>query len=60
VNLWVQQTREDAEALELTEGQIVYARPHRRVGVAAAANGDATLAKVPVVADGAAPRETPA
>ena len=39
VNLWVQQTREDAESLELTEGQIVYARPNRRVAVSP--NGDA-------------------
>jgi hypothetical protein len=29
----VQQTREDSEALELTQGQIVYARPNRAMAV---------------------------
>ncbi|MEA2450356.1 MAG: sulfate/thiosulfate transport system ATP-binding protein, partial [Thermoleophilaceae bacterium] len=35
VNLWVQQTREDAESLELAEGQIVYARANRSMAVQA-------------------------
>ena len=35
VHLWVQQSREDAEALELTEGQIVYARANRSMAVPA-------------------------
>jgi sulfate transport system ATP-binding protein len=35
VHLWVQQSREDAEALELTEGQIVYARANRAMAVPA-------------------------
>ena len=33
--LWAQLTREDAEGLELAEGQIVYARANRRMAVAA-------------------------
>jgi sulfate transport system ATP-binding protein len=33
VSLWVQQTREDAESLELSQGQIVYARPNRAMAV---------------------------
>ena len=33
-HLWAQLTREDAEALELAEGQIVYARANRRMSVA--------------------------
>jgi sulfate transport system ATP-binding protein len=33
--LWAQLTREDAEALELTEGQIVHARANRRMAVVA-------------------------
>jgi sulfate transport system ATP-binding protein len=42
-HLWVQLTREDANHLELTEGQIVYARANRAVDVP------------PGAADGAAP-----
>jgi sulfate/thiosulfate transport system ATP-binding protein len=34
--LWAQLTREEAEELELLEGQIVYARANRRMAVAAA------------------------
>ena len=33
-HLWAQLTREDAEGLELAEGQIVYARANRRMAVA--------------------------
>ena len=33
-HLWAQLTREDAEGLELVEGQIVYARANRRMAVA--------------------------
>jgi sulfate transport system ATP-binding protein len=39
VHLWVQQTREDAEALELEEGQIVYARANRAMAVHATPDG---------------------
>ena len=39
VHLWVQQTREDAEALELEEGQIVYARANRSMAVHATHDG---------------------
>jgi sulfate transport system ATP-binding protein len=39
VHLWVQQTREDAELLELAEGQIVYARANRSMHVAADGDG---------------------
>jgi sulfate transport system ATP-binding protein len=42
VHLWVQQTREDAEQLELAEGQIVFARANRPMHVAA--DGDAPAA----------------
>jgi len=34
VHVWAQLTREDAEELELLEGQIVYARPNRAMAVA--------------------------
>ena len=47
VHLWAQLTREDAEALELAEGQIVYARANRPMAVAATGGASADGAVAP-------------